>query len=431
MAVVAVVGMQWGDEGKGKVVDLLTEGADIVARYQGGNNAGHTVVIEGVKYVLHTIPSGILRKDVLSVIGHGVVVDPAALLEEMRLLRAEGHKIDDNLRISAKAHVIMPYHRLLDRATEALRAERKIGTTARGIGPAYADKMGRSGIRVIDLLHEPTLRTKVATNLAMKGSFLAEHCQGSEGSALDAVAVTAQYLKFGEELRPFITDVDALLQRAWREGRNLLLEGAQGTLLDIDHGTYPYVTSSSAAAGGSCIGLGLAPSRLDQVVGVVKAYTTRVGEGPFPTELGGSLGATLRQRGDEFGATTGRPRRCGWLDIVGLRHAQWINAARWLAITKLDVLDTFSDIGICTAYEYEGERITSLPLGEHALSACAPVLEWMPGWRTSTTGTTEWRKLPEKAQRYVEHIAELLEADVLLVSTGPQRQETILTHQLW
>ena len=431
MAVVAVVGMQWGDEGKGKVVDLLTERADVVARYQGGNNAGHTVVVDGKKYVLHTIPSGILRKEVTSIIGHGVVLDPASLIDEVLKLRANGHAIEDNLRISGKAHVIMPYHRMIDRMNENLRADRKIGTTARGIGPAYADKMARVGIRAVDLLHEPTLRAKVRNNLTMKGLFLTEHATVEELAALDADAIVEEHLGFAEQLGSFITDTDALLRDAWGQGRNLLLEGAQGTMLDIDHGTYPYVTSSSAAVGGSCTGLGLAPSRIDHVVGVVKAYTTRVGKGPFPTELTSERGEQLQDRGDEFGATTGRPRRCGWIDTVVLRHAQWINDARWLAITKLDVLDSFDQIGVCTAYEFDGQQLTTFPTAERMLEACTPVLDYMPGWNVSTAGITEWEKLPLNAQRYVERIAEIVESKILLVSTGPGREQTVLRHRLW
>lgn len=422
MSIVIVVGAQWGDEGKGKLVDVLTERAQYVARFQGGHNAGHTVVINNEKFVLHLIPSGILHKKTVCVIGNGVVVEPAALLEEMEGLRAQGIGVGDNLLISKAAHLIMPYHLALDKASERSLGKKSIGTTGRGIGPTYVDKMARSGIRVGDLLSPDLFREKLAANLK-NVNFLLKNLYGVRGFSLKKVFT--DYMRFGELLRRHIADTDVILNDAAKAGKNILLEGAQGTLLDIDHGTYPYVTSSSAVAGGACIGVGIGPTRIDRVLGVVKAYTTRVGSGPFPTELNDAVGEDIRMRGGEFGATTGRPRRCGWLDTVVLRHAAMINGLSGLAITKLDILDSLKKIKICTAYRYKGKIYRHYPKEMEVFNACTPVYEEMDGWNASTLGIREFSKLPARACAYIRRIEQLAGVKAAFISTGQKRDQLI------
>ncbi len=422
MPIVIVVGAQWGDEGKGKLVDVLTEKADIVARYQGGHNAGHTVVINDEKYILHLIPSGILHKNTVCVIGNGVVVEPGALIDEIEGLRKRRIRVSDNLLISRNAHLIMPYHLALDRASEKAKGKKCIGTTGRGIGPAYVDKMSRSGLRVGDLLTPDIFREKLDANLRHI-NFLMKNLYKTSG--FNAKRVFDQYMEYGKSLRRHIADTDIILNEAICDGKNLLLEGAQGTLLDIDHGTYPYVTSSNSIAGGACTGLGIGPTRISRVLGVVKAYTTRVGSGPFPTEVEGPIGEEIRAKGGEFGATTGRPRRCGWLDTVILRHAVMINGFSGIAITKLDILDGLRTIKICTAYKYKGKVFHYFPKEAVLFENCTPVYEEVRGWNASTVGIKEFRKLPPRAQQYIRRMEELVGVKAHLISTGQKRDELI------
>lgn len=423
MSILIVVGAQWGDEGKGKIVDVLTEKADLVARYQGGHNAGHTVVIKDRKYVLHLIPSGILHKGTVCVIGNGVVVDPAALIQEITGLRENGIKVGDNLLLSKNAHVIMPYHVALDRAGEKSRGKKNIGTTGRGIGPAYMDKMSRSGLRVGDLLNHDVFIEKLKANL-VHVNFLMKNLYGS--TPFSAKKIFDEYAEYGRQLKKHIADTDVVINQAIDGRRRILLEGAQGTLLDIDHGTYPFVTSSSAVAGGACIGLGIGPTKISSVLGVVKAYTTRVGSGPFPTEIYGPLGEELRSRGGEFGATTGRARRCGWLDTVILRHSAMINGLTGIAITKLDILDGIKKIKICNAYKHKGKLLRDFPKDPAVLEQCTPVYEEVDGWDESTVGAREFRQLPLRARSYIRRMEELIGVKVQIVSTGQKRDEIII-----
>lgn len=420
---IVVVGAQWGDEGKGKIVDLLSGQVDVVARYQGGNNAGHTVVVGDQKFVLHSIPSGILHTGKRCVIGCGVVVDPAFLIEEMNALGSRGIRLNGNLFISQNAHCIMPYHLALDRASEAYRGAKKIGTTGKGVGPAYVDKALRLGIRMADLLDAEWLREKIEANLKEKNVILKE-VYGAEPFTVDAIL--SPYLRYAEALAPFIADT-ALLLHQWTEaGESLLFEGAQGTMLDIDHGTYPYITTSSCTAGGAATGTGLPPSKIDGVLAVSKAYTTRVGGGPFPSELSGALGDLLRERGNEYGATTGRPRRCGWFDAVVLRYAVRVNGVDTIALTKLDVLDACESVKICVGYRHKGGVVKEFPLEERLLADCEPVYEEMPGWHSSTAGLRSVEELPVKARRYLDRLVELVGRDFCLISTGAMRDETIV-----
>jgi adenylosuccinate synthase len=423
MSVVVIVGAQWGDEGKGKIVDFLTRKADIVARYQGGHNAGHTVVINNEKYILHLIPSGILHKKTTCIIGNGVVVDPAALIVEINDLKKRGINVSDRLLLSANAHVIMPYHVALDSAGEKSRGRKFIGTTGRGIGPAYVDKMARQGIRVGDLLSRRTLMEKLKQHLKII-NFLTKHLYKSQG--FSATKICDDYFRYGKRLKKYIGDTDIVINTALALGKNTLLEGAQGTLLDIDHGTYPFVTSSNAIAGGACTGLGIGPSKIKRVLGIVKAYTTRVGSGPFPTELSDATGIELRTRGGEFGATTGRPRRCGWLDMVVLRHSARVNGFTGLAITKLDILDHFERIKVCTAYEYKGKRFRDFPKDIQVLDACVPVYKEVKGWNSSTLGVKSFKRLPKQAQSYIRMIEDLVGIQVDIISTGQKRNELII-----
>ena len=424
MSNVAIIGAQWGDEGKGKVVDLFTHEADIVVRFQGGNNAGHTLVVDGEKTILHLIPSGALHPNKLCVIGNGVVVDPEILIEEIGALKAEGHLADDNqLRISEQAHVIMPYHKAIDLARERLRGKGKIGTTGRGIGPAYEDKVARVGIRFVDLLEEDTFREKLERNIEEKNFYLKAILNEK---ALDFAAIHAGYSGYREKLKSYVTNTGVLLDREMRAGKRVLFEGAQGTLLDVDHGTYPYVTSSNTITGGACSGSGVGPQSIQQVIGISKAYTTRVGSGPFPTELDGPDGETLRREGAEFGATTGRSRRCGWFDAVGVRHAVRMNGLTGIALTKLDVLTGFEKIPICTAYRYKGTAIDEFPASVKVMQKAEPVYEEMDGWNAALDNVREFSELPKTAQKYVRRIEEVIGSEIILVSVGPGREQTIL-----
>lgn len=423
MSTVVIVGTQWGDEGKGKIVDVLTEKADVVARYQGGNNAGHTVVINNEKYVLHLIPSGILHKGKQCIIGNGVVIDPPALIEEMDGLLKRGMIINNNLLIAKNAHIIMPYHVAIDKGNESKKGSSKIGTTGRGIGPSYADKIARNGIRAADLLTPDIFREKLSTNL-MTVNFLLENYY--KASPLSVEAIYDEYMRYAERLGPHITDTDVLINRELEAGKNLLLEGAQGTLLDIDHGTYPYVTSSSTISGGACTGLGIAPTRINKVLGVVKAYTTRVGEGPFPTELKDATGEALQTKGGEFGATTGRPRRCGWLDMVILKHAVRINGLTGIALTKLDILDGMDKLKICVGYKHKGKTYEDFPHEMDILRNCELVYEEVDGWKESTLGAKDFDSLPANAKLYVKKIESMLKTEIQIISTGRKRDEIIV-----
>lgn len=423
MPSVVVVGLQWGDEGKGKIVDFLSEKADVVARYQGGHNAGHTVVINNEKFILHLIPSGILYKDKMCLIGNGVVVDPAALIEEINGLRARGVEVGENLFLSKNAHLIMPYHIVIDKENERLRGVKSIGTTGRGIGPTYCDKIGRGGIRVAELLHPAVFKEKLKANLVHM-NFLLENLY--HVSSLNVDDIYNEYMEYAEKLSPYIADTDILINDMISEKKNILFEGAQGTLLDVDHGTYPYVTSSNAIAGGACTGLGVGPTKISKVLGVVKAYTTRVGSGPFPTELKDALGDKLREKGGEYGATTGRPRRCGWLDIVILRHSARINGLTGIAITKLDILDGLDSIKICTSYRHKGKIYNEFPKEMNIFDECEPVYEEVEGWDTSTLGIRDFNKLPKAAKAYIRKIEKILGVKAHLISTGQRRDELIL-----
>ena len=420
---IVVVGAQWGDEGKGKVVDVITPHVNVVVRFSGGNNAGHTVVVGREKYVLHTIPSGILHNGCRCVVGCGVVIDPGSLIEEMESLVQRGVTLDGNLYISKNAHLIMPYHPALDRASEAKRGARRIGTTGKGVGPAYVDKAARVGIRMADLLNERLFREKLEVNLAYKNRLLREFY---DAETFGVEAILNQYLRYAGWLAPYITDTALLLHKWMESGYSVLFEGAQATMLDVDHGTYPYITSSSTTAGGAAIGTGVPPTKLHGVLGVAKAYSTRVGGGPFPTEMSGKLAEQIRARGNEYGSTTGRPRRCGWFDGVVLRYAVRINGFDTVALTKLDVLDQCETVKVCTGYRWRGDVITDFPDEETALAELQPVYEEISGWMSSTVGAKNEADLPAKARRYLERLEELIGVPFCLISTGAQRDETIL-----
>jgi adenylosuccinate synthase len=421
MANLIVIGAQWGDEGKGKIVDLLTAQFDIVARYQGGHNAGHTVIIKGKKYVLHLIPSGILHPQKLCVIGNGVVIDPLALKKEIAELAAAGILCRDRLFISNRAHVILEYHRLVEKGDEDSRGENRIGTTNRGIGPTYEDKMGRRGVRICDLLQPNILRQKIEESIRAKKAALPSI---EEIINVDEITESAQ--KLANELSEYVVDAAEFMNQSIDSGKSILFEGAQGTMLDIDHGTYPYVTASSATAGGACTGTGVGPTRINGVLGISKAYTTRVGEGPFPTELLDDLGEKIRQRGQEFGASTGRPRRCGWFDASVVRYSKLINNLDSLVITKLDVLDELPEIKICTGYRYKGNLLRSFPPEIEVLEQCQPEYVTVKGWNTSTAGIREFEKLPQLARDYIKKLSDLVQTEISVVSTGPDRSETII-----
>ncbi len=420
---VVIVGAQWGDEGKGKIVDILSEDADIIARYQGGNNAGHTVIIGEEKFVLHILPTGILHASKKCVIGNGVVVDPGVLISELDGLQQRGHFNDpSSLLISDRAHLILPYHKKLDLGSEKLKGKGMIGTTGKGIGPAYEDKYARTGILCGDILREDVFKVKLKANLAEKNFYL-KSVMGVEGFELDEIF--DEYMAYGQKLKKHITNTTLFLNNSIKECKNILFEGAQGTLLDIDHGTYPYVTSSNASAGGVCSGTGVGPTYIDKVIGVSKAYTTRVGEGPFPTELKEAFGEKLREQGGELGATTGRPRRCGWLDIVMLKYSVMINGMSGIILTKLDILDNFDKIPICIGYEYEGERIQDFPRDPDVLEHYTPCYEEMDGWMEKTSHFKSFEQLPNNAQKYIRRIEELIETEVVMLSLGAKRKEAI------
>ncbi len=429
MPVQIIVGAQWGDEGKGKIVDLLSERVDIVARYQGGANAGHTVVIRQndrgntheQEFVLHLIPAGIFHPHVTCVIGNGVVIDPIALMTEVDQLKSLGVNMKGRLLISHNAHLIMPYHKLLDSIRE--QSDQKIGTTGRGIGPAYIDKYMRTGIRVVDLLNREVLCSKLKRNIEEKNQLLSKVYKSEE---LDVDAIIQEYQAFDEKIDEYVTDTSGYLNKALARKKSILAEGAQGALLDVDHGTYPFVTSSNPTSGGACTGLGIPPTAITSIAGVVKAYSTRVGNGPFPTELTNEIGERLRSIGDEYGATTGRPRRCGWLDAVSLRHSIRVNGIQKIAITKLDVLDDFDETKICVQYTLNRKTIKDFPTDVQTLEKVEPVYRTFPGWRTKTPTIKRYRDLPSKARRYIEAISDLAGVPVWMVSVGARRDQTFI-----
>lgn len=422
LANVIVIGAQWGDEGKGKITDLLSKSADVVVRYQGGVNAGHTVVVQDQTFKLHLIPSGILYPDTECIIGAGTVIDPKELIDELD--RLENLNVStNNLVISESAHVTMPYHRLIDQASEERRGSRKIGTTKRGIGPTYADKSERTGIRVTNLMNLDSLSDQIHWTIEYKNAIL-DKLYGIP--PLDPARVVAEYQGYAERLRPYVADTSLRIYEAVQAKRNVLFEGAQGTLLDLDHGTYPYVTSSNPVSGGACVGAGVGPTIIDRVIGVAKAYTTRVGEGPFPTELNGSIGQQLCDRGAEFGTTTGRQRRCGWFDAVIGRYAVRINGLDCLAVTKLDVLDDMDEIKVCVAYDLNGQTCRDLPGDAYRFSQCKPIYETMPGWKQSTEHCRTLEDLPSAALDYLKFLAELMEVPIAIVSLGASRDQTII-----
>lgn len=420
MANIVVVGAQWGDEGKGKVVDFLAKDADIIARYQGGDNAGHTVVVGKEKYVLHLIPSGILHPNKICVIGNGVVLSPERLFNEIDGLKQRNIYVGDNLVISDRAHLILPYHLLIESADGE---DKRIGTTNRGIGPAYVDKAGRSGIRVGDLLNMKVFEEKLSFNLSKKAKILGE---SEEWVALKKIEILEEYGGYAERIKPFVADTSVMLNKAMKEGKSILFESAQGTLLDVDLGTYPYCTSSNPTAGGVCAGLGVGPTAIDAVIGVVKAYTTRVGEGPFPTELPPELDQKIREIGNEFGATTGRPRRCGWFDAVATRYSVRVNGFTGMAVTKLDILDNIDPIKICVGYRRNGETLTEFPGQIDVLEDCEPVYESMDGWLSDTSKLNEYKDFPENARKYVERISQLMETKTKFVAVGPERDRIVV-----
>ncbi|MDJ0732017.1 MAG: adenylosuccinate synthase [Crocosphaera sp.] len=422
MANVIVIGAQWGDEGKGKITDLLSRSADVVVRPQGGVNAGHTIVVQGQTFKLHLIPSGILYPETECIIGSGTVIDPKVLLEELRQL----HNLNvatDNLFISQTAHVTMPYHRLLDQASEQRRGKKKIGTTGRGIGPTYADKSERTGIRVVDLMNPDELQEKLEWTINYKNVIL-EKLYNLD--PLEPKVVIEEYIDYAKQLKPYVVDSSLKIYEAIQQRKNILFEGAQGTLLDLDHGTYPYVTSSNPIAGGACVGSGIGPTVIDRVIGVAKAYTTRVGEGPFPTELHGKIGKLLGDRGAEFGTTTGRRRRCGWFDAVIGRYAVRVNGLDCLAITKLDVLDELAEIKVCVAYELDGQTCHHFPSNASEFARCTPIYETLPGWQQSTEQCRNLEDLPQEALDYLKFLAELMEVSIAIVSLGASRDQTII-----
>lgn len=424
MANVIVVGAQWGDEGKGKVVDIYTEYADDIVRYQGGNNAGHTLVVGNEKVVLHLIPSGILHEGKRCIIGNGVVLDPEVFIKEIVKLKESGRIKDDGcLLLSESLHLIMPYHKKIDIAREAKSGDKKIGTTGRGIGPCYEDKIGRRGIRLMDLLDEKIFAQKLKEFLVEK-NFLLEKMLGEPPCSFDEIF--AEYRGYAEILAKYVADTALILNNDLAAGKTALFEGAQGTLLDVDHGTYPYVTSSSTCAGGACTGSGVSPRAMHEIIGISKAYVTRVGSGPFPTELLDDDGELLRKTGAEFGATTGRPRRCGWFDTMVIRYAVRTNGLTGIALTKLDVLSEFDTIKVCTGYSYEGKMLETLPAALHIFEKCVPVYEELPGWKCDITKAKTFAELPANAQSYVKRLEELAGCEIVMVSVGPRRDETIV-----
>jgi len=422
MANLVVLGTQWGDEGKGKIVDLLSPSFDVVARYQGGHNAGHTVYVKGKKIILHIIPSGILHKSKLCVIGNGVVLSPGEFLDEISQLKKYGVEIDDNIVISKNAHIILPYHSLVEKISEKRKGVKKIGTTCRGIGPAYVDKAARQGIRAGDLLNFNVLKERIEQNVEEKNIYLAHYGM----PLIDPKKVLDEYLKYASKLVKYIKDVSFLLDKKIKEGNSVLFEGAQGTLLDIDHGTYPFVTSSNSTAGGACTGLGVSPDKIDGVLGVTKAYTTRVGMGPFPTEIFNEKGKLLLERGNEFGATTGRPRRCGWFDAVILAYSCRLGGIKKIALTKPDILDGFEEVLVCVGYKYKGEMLETFPTESWVLEKVKPQYRTLRGWKKPVKGVTDFALLPEAFLDYIKIIEELIQVKISIISTGMAREDTIL-----
>ena len=420
MSVSVLVGSQWGDEGKGKIVDILGERFDIVARYQGGANAGHTIVIEDQQFILHLIPSGILRDGIKCVIGNGVVIDPQALLDEIDFLQKHGFNFNDRLFISHNAHIIMPYHKVIDSINES--GDNKVGSTGRGIGPCYIDKFDRKGIRVVDLLDKVELERKIRRNVAEKNEILKKIYNKEE---LDVEVILKDYLAFGNLIAQYITDVPTFLNNAINDGKSILMEGAQGALLDIDHGTYPFVTSSSPTSGGACSGVGVPPTKISSVFGIVKSYTTRVGLGPFPTELLGEEGDELRKWGAEFGATTGRPRRCGWYDAFLLKYSRMINGIERVAVTKLDVLSNLDEIKVCIAYELDGKTLEAFPTTVNQLERIKPIYKILPGWKTDISHIRKYEDLPIETKNYLSFISEHSGFEISIISVGPKRSQTI------
>ncbi len=424
MSSIVVIGTQWGDEGKGKVVDVLAETASLIVRFQGGNNAGHTMVVDGEPFISHLIPSGILRPNKVCLIGNGVVVDPGVLIEEIQHLRDRGISVGPhNLLISENAHLIMPYHKLIDHGRERLKGDKKLGTTGRGIGPCYEDKVTRRGIRFCDMIDSETFKQKLSAILVEKTFYLKEFLKSE---TVDEAAILEEYLSYAEVLRPHVANVSVLINQAIKAGDHILFEGAQGTHLDIDHGTYPYVTSSNTVAGNACCGAGIGPTQIHGVIGMVKAYTTRVGSGPFPTELHDEIGDGIQQRGAEFGATTGRRRRCGWIDTVVVGNSARINSLTGIAITKLDVLSGLENLMICTAYRYKQDRLTEFPAALRVLEECEPIYEELPGWGDDITAIQDVDDLPENARTYVKRVEELVETPAQIISVGPGRKQTIV-----
>lgn len=417
-----LVGAQWGDEGKGKIIDVLARQADIIVRFQGGNNAGHTVVVDGHKFILHLIPSGVLHKGKLCLIGNGVVVDPKVLLEEIDYLKKEGVDVGNNLKIAEQAHLIFPYHRITDKLRETKKGRHKIGTTGRGIGPCYSDKVSRSGIRLIDLLDRQVFKEKLQAVLAEKNEIFRK-IYGHPGFSFKKIY--DEYLGYAKKIKKYAFDCATFLNQETKKGKNILFEGAQGTALDVDYGTYPYVTSSSTIAGGACIGTGISPVLIDKIIGVAKAYTTRVGRGPFPTQFPPKLLDEIRQKGGEYGATTGRARSCGWFDAVVTKRAAMVNSFTELALTKLDVLDELKKIKICVAYKYKGKTYKDFPASIKVLENCTPVYEEHPGWCSNTASIKQFKKLPLNARKYINRLEKILDSKITMVSVGSGREQII------
>lgn len=430
MSTLVVVGSQWGDEGKGKITDLLSEEADIIVRYQGGCNAGHTVVKGDKQFIFHLIPSGILHKGVKCLIGNGVVIDPESLLEEIKELKNKGIEIKGKLFIDFKAHVVFPYHKILDEIKEEKRGKNKIGTTGKGIGPAYLDKVARTGLRMIDMIDGKSLLKKIEINLNEKNDIF-KKLYGFKMSNQEKKDILEKYIEYGQLLKKYVIDVSLYLNQAINEDKKILFEGAQGTLLDIDHGTFPYVTSSNPVAGGACIGTGVGPTKIDRVMGITKAYTTRVGRGPFPTEMKGELQESTRRKGGEFGATTGRPRRCGWFDAVLVNYAVRINGMDTMVLTKIDILSDFDKVKICTSYKYNGETIKEFPVNLEILENCIPIYEEMEGWKGDISQITKFEDLPQQLKDYIKRIEELVKTKVVIVSVGPKRSQTIIREKVF
>jgi len=424
MNVTLVLGAQWGDEGKGKIVDILSKDADIVARYQGGANAGHTVVFNGKKFILHLIPSGILNPNSFCIIGNGVVIDPYALLEEIDLLGKFNISVDNRLLISNKAHLILPYHKILDKVSEEC-SEKSIGTTGRGIGPAYVDKFARCGIRVSEILHPEILKNHLEKNFKEKIQLITKY-YGKEVEEQDYNRQISEYLEALNKIKQYVADTTFFINRQIKDGKKVLIEGAQGTLLDVDHGTYPFVTSSNPTSGGACTGLGIPPTVITNIIGVAKAYTTRVGNGPFPTELKDETGEIIRKNGFEYGSTTGRPRRCGWLDLVALKYSIMINGINSLALTKIDVLSSFAEIKVCVKYQIDGNETTEFPSDSIILDNAKPIYQVLPGWNKSLAGINAYENLPSETKEYIKFIEDYLQIPVNIISTSPERTDTII-----